>query len=174
MRTPPAATGAVDLLGILRTEQRGRAPQRSSRPRSAPDAALSASTSSVPTGTPSSSVAPSGGSSPRDGAASAFASLTPTFSFDFFIDVGCFQGLSRQQRLAQGRGVAALARPGATLLLLAFQRTRLRSLVGGVSQADVEIALAGWELLSVEPAETTGLGWPLTQTAPQWYRLRRH
>ena len=34
-------------------------------------------------------------------------------------------------------------------------------------------ALADWEMLSVEPAETTGLGWPLTRTAPRWYRLRR-
>jgi hypothetical protein len=28
-------------------------------------------------------------------------------------------------------------------------------------------------MLSVEPADTTGLGWPLKETAPQWYRLRR-
>jgi SAM-dependent methyltransferase len=94
-------------------------------------------------------------------------------TFDFFFDVGCFQGLSSEQRLAEGRGVSALANPGATLLMLAFQPTRMRLLAGGVSRADVEAAFAGWETLSVEPAETTGLGWPLTQTAPQWYRLRR-
>ncbi|MDQ1645956.1 MAG: hypothetical protein QOJ50_2140, partial [Cryptosporangiaceae bacterium] len=28
-----------------------------------------------------------------------------------------------------------------------------------------------WEMLSAEPADTTGLGWPLNKTAPQWYRL---
>jgi len=93
--------------------------------------------------------------------------------FDFFLDVGCFQGLSSEQRVAEGRGVSALANPGATLLMLAFQPTRARSLVGGVSRAEVETALAGWNMLSVEPAQTSGLGWPLTKTGPRWYRLRR-
>ena len=92
--------------------------------------------------------------------------------FDFFLDVGCFQGLSADQRLAEGRGVCELAAPGATLLMLAFSSTRLRSVVGGVSRADVEAAFPGWEMLSVDPAETVGLGWPMSRTAPQWYRLR--
>ncbi len=94
-------------------------------------------------------------------------------TFDFFFDVGCFQGLSSEQRLAEGRGVSALANRGATLLMLAFGPTPMRSVVGGVSRADVEAAFQGWEMLSVEPAETSGLGWPLTKTAPQWYRLRQ-
>jgi SAM-dependent methyltransferase len=55
-------------------------------------------------------------------------------TFDFFLDVGCFQGLTSDQRLGEGRGVSALANPGATLLMLAFQRTSVRSLAGGVSR----------------------------------------
>lgn len=94
-------------------------------------------------------------------------------AFDLFFDVGCFQGLSAAQRLAEARGVTALANPGATLLMLAFGPTPVRSAAGGVSRADVEAAFQGWEMLSVEPADTAGLGWPLTKTAPQWYRLRR-
>jgi SAM-dependent methyltransferase len=94
-------------------------------------------------------------------------------TFDFFLDVGCFQGLDAGQRLAQGRGVCALARPGATLLLLSFGLGRWRSLVGGASQEEVESAFAGWEMLSAEPADTVGLGWPMNKTSPQWYRLRR-
>lgn len=93
--------------------------------------------------------------------------------FDFFLDVGCFQGLSPAQRLGEGWSVAALAHPGATLLMLAFQPTRLRTLLEGVSKEEVEAALPGWTMLSVEPAETAGLGWPMNRTAPQWYRLRR-
>lgn len=96
-----------------------------------------------------------------------------TGTFDLFLDAGCFQHLGPGQRLAVGEGVSALANPGATLLMLEFQTTRLRPVLGGVSRADVEAAFPGWELLSVEPAETTGLGWPLARTAPQWYRLRR-
>jgi hypothetical protein len=94
-------------------------------------------------------------------------------TFDLFLDAGCFQGLRREQRLAEVRGIAALANPDAKLLMLAFEPSGMRSVVGGVSRADVEAAFPGCEMLSIEPAETTGLGWPLTRTAPQWYRLRR-
>lgn len=92
--------------------------------------------------------------------------------FDFFLDVGCFQGFDAEQRLAEGHGVSELANPGATLLMLAFGPTRLRSLVGGVSRAEVEAGFPDWELLGVEPADTAGLGWPMNKTSPQWYRLR--
>jgi len=92
--------------------------------------------------------------------------------FDFFFDVGCFQGLNPEQRTAEGRSVCALANPGATLLMLAFQSTGMRSFAGGVSRADVEAAFPGWEMLSVKAADTSGLGWPMNRTSPQWYRLR--
>jgi SAM-dependent methyltransferase len=95
-----------------------------------------------------------------------------TGTFDFFLDIGCFQGFDAHQRLAEGRGVTAAANAGATLLMLAFGPSRLRSLVGGVSQAEVESAFPDWEMLSVEPADTAGLGWPMSKTRPQWYRLR--
>jgi hypothetical protein len=36
-------------------------------------------------------------------------------TFDLFLDIGCFQGLDADQRRAVGRGVSALANPGATL-----------------------------------------------------------
>jgi len=94
-------------------------------------------------------------------------------TFDFFLDIGCFQGLDAGQRLAQGEGVSALASPGATLLMLSLGPGRWRWLVDGVSQEEVETAFAGWQLLTAEPADTAGLGWPMNKTAPQWYRLRR-
>jgi hypothetical protein len=94
-------------------------------------------------------------------------------TFDFFLDIGCFQGLDAGQRLSLGGGVSALANPGATLLLLSFGPSRWRPLVGGASQEEVETAFAGWEILAAEPADTAGLGWPMSKTAPRWYRLRR-
>jgi SAM-dependent methyltransferase len=93
--------------------------------------------------------------------------------FDFFFDAGCIQGLSVEQRAAEGRGVTALANPGATLLILAFQPTRLGSVIGGVSRDGVEVAFPGWQMLTVDPAATRGLGWPMNRTRPQWYRLQR-
>ena len=93
--------------------------------------------------------------------------------FDFFLDIGCFQGLNAGQHLSQGGGVSQLANHGATLLLLSFGPGRWRPLVGGASQEEVETAFAGWEMLAAEPADTAGLGWPMNKTAPRWYRLRR-
>jgi hypothetical protein len=57
--------------------------------------------------------------------------------------------------------------------MIEFQPTRLRSVAGGVTQAEVEAAFPEWEMLSVEPAETKGLGWPMTRMAPLWFRLGR-
>jgi SAM-dependent methyltransferase len=94
-------------------------------------------------------------------------------TFDFFLDVGCFQGFNAKQRHAVGRGVSALANPGATLLMLAFGPTRIRARAGGVSQDEVAAAFPGWELVAVDPAQTKGLGWPMNRTSPHWYRLRR-
>ena len=94
-------------------------------------------------------------------------------TFDFFLDIGCFQGLDTGQRLSEGSGVSALANPGATLLLLSFGPSRWRWLVEGASQEEVQTAFAGWEMLASEPADTAGLGWPMNKTAPRWYRLRR-
>ena len=94
-------------------------------------------------------------------------------TFNFLLDIGCFQGLSAEERRAEGRSATALSDPGATLLMLAFQPTSVRSVVGGVTREDVEVAFPGWEMLSVEPADTAGLRWPLNKTTPHWYRLRR-
>jgi SAM-dependent methyltransferase len=93
--------------------------------------------------------------------------------FDFFLDVGCFQGLDDGQRAAVGAGVTALANPGATVLILAFGPTVWRSLLEGVSREEVERAFPTWVLLSVDPADTRGLGWPMNRSNPRWYRLGR-
>ncbi|HLS63350.1 MAG TPA: class I SAM-dependent methyltransferase [Ruania sp.] len=92
--------------------------------------------------------------------------------FDLFVDVGCFQGFDPAGRAAVGRGVTALANPGARLLMLAFGPTRLRSMIGGVTETEVTSAFPGWRLTGSQPAETAGLGWPMNRTAPRWYRLQ--
>jgi SAM-dependent methyltransferase len=94
-------------------------------------------------------------------------------TFDFFLDIGCFQGLDAGQRLSLAEGARALANPGATLLLLTFGPGRWQRLVGGASQDEVAAAFAGWQMLAAEPADIAGLGWPMNKTAPHWYRLRR-
>lgn len=93
--------------------------------------------------------------------------------FDLFLHVGCFQGFDAAGRASVGRGVTALANPGARVLMLAFGPTRLRSMIGGVCEAEVSAAFPGWQLIGSQPAETAGLGWPMNRTAPRWYRLQR-
>ncbi|OJF10038.1 methyltransferase type 11 [Couchioplanes caeruleus subsp. caeruleus] len=94
-------------------------------------------------------------------------------TFDFFLDIGCFQGFDAGGRHAVGRGISALANPGATILMLAFGPSRLRTWAGGVSQGEVTAAFPGWTLVAVDPAQTEGLGWPMNRTSPRWYRLSR-
>lgn len=91
--------------------------------------------------------------------------------FALVFDVGCFQGLSDAGRAAYGRGVTRLALPDATLLMLAFDLTRLSRRVGGASRSQVESALPEWELLDCEPGSTSGLGWPMSGMRPTWYRF---
>ncbi|WP_325048775.1 class I SAM-dependent methyltransferase [Tessaracoccus antarcticus] len=92
--------------------------------------------------------------------------------FDLFIDIGCFQGLSAQQRPAMGKSVSSLANPNASFLMLAFGWTRFRWLFEGVSRGEIDDAFPLWEIREVWPAPTAGLGWPMDRTAPQWYRMQ--
>lgn len=94
-------------------------------------------------------------------------------AFDFFLDIGCFHGLSSSQRRGEARGVTELANPGATLLMLAFAPNRLPVLPGGAAASEIEEAYAGWELVSTEPADTSGMPGPMQKTSPSWYRLRK-
>jgi SAM-dependent methyltransferase len=92
---------------------------------------------------------------------------------DFFLDVGCFHGLDDGQRAATARGITELATDTATVLMLAFRPSGRPLLPRGADVDDVLHAFAGWQLLSTEPADTTGMPGPLKKTAPQWFRLQR-
>jgi SAM-dependent methyltransferase len=92
---------------------------------------------------------------------------------DFFLDVGCFHGLTDDQRAAQARGVSNLATPTATLLMLAFRPGRRPLLPRGADQTDIERAFTDWQVVAAEPADTSGMPGPLKKTAPHWFRLRR-
>ena len=97
-------------------------------------------------------------------------------TFDFFLDIGCFQHLDGPQRASAGRGITAVATPEATLLMMGFTRpTPIGSFVKGASPDDVQAAFPGWDLLSVDDAPTDGMDWPMRTMQPRWMRLRhRH
>jgi SAM-dependent methyltransferase len=81
-------------------------------------------------------------------------------TFDFFLDIGCFQGLEAGQRLSQGEGVSALADPGATLLLLSFGPSRWRAACQ-IRTASRIIAAAKGSMyrITTGPAEARRQGW---------------
>jgi SAM-dependent methyltransferase len=95
-------------------------------------------------------------------------------SFDFFLDIGCFQHLDAAQRTSAGRGITAAATPEATLLMMAFSRpTPIGSFVKGTSPDDVQAAFPDWDLLTVDDAPTDGMDWPQRTMQPIWVRLYR-
>jgi SAM-dependent methyltransferase len=94
--------------------------------------------------------------------------------YDFFLDLGCFHGLSASLRAAMGAGVTAIATPDATLLLLAFKAGAAPwPLPRGAEQVDIEAAFPGWVVTDTEPAVVDGMPKLLRKAAPTWYRVRR-
>jgi SAM-dependent methyltransferase len=93
--------------------------------------------------------------------------------FQLIWDFGTVHGLTPAQREAVGREVSAVARPDATLLMLAWAPGRRGPLPRGANHADIEAAFAGWTIAEVEPFDVTGLPPPLRNVVPQMYRLRR-
>jgi SAM-dependent methyltransferase len=92
---------------------------------------------------------------------------------DLFLDLGCFHGLTDDERAAEARGITALSTPTATLLLLSFVPGRRGPLPRGADRGELERTFPGWEVVSVDAADTSGMPGPMKSTAPQFFRLRR-
>lgn len=93
--------------------------------------------------------------------------------FSFFLDIGCFHGLSAEQRTALGSGIRKVAADGASLLMMAFGKSKGPILPGGVSQVEIETAFPSWRIGHVEPASVEGIPKPIQATKPTFYRLVR-
>ncbi len=78
-----------------------------------------------------------------------------TGPFDFFLDGGCFHGLDPDERAGWGRGVVALAAPGATLLMVAFDpwptgQPAPPNAPAGTTLDEILAVLPGWTLIADE------------------------
>lgn len=98
------------------------------------------------------------------------ASVGP--GFRFFLDFGCFHGLSDEQRAAYGREVTAVAAPSATLLMFAFAPGTPWPLPRGAGREEILAALSGWSVIDEQILEST-LPRFLGKDDPRCYRLRR-
>lgn len=96
--------------------------------------------------------------------------------FALLLDVGCFHGLKPQQRPAYVQQLAAVTRPGSTMLMLAFQPGRRppAPLPRGASRQELEDTFGGWDVIADDAADTFCMSAPVKKTAPHFFRLRRH
>ena len=94
-------------------------------------------------------------------------------TFDFFLDIGCFQDLDAGIAPVPGARNLCAGQPRGHRAAAEFGPSRWRRLPEAHRQQEVETAFAGWQMLAVELADTAGLGWPMNKTAPRWYWLRR-
>ena len=93
--------------------------------------------------------------------------------FSFFLDIGCFHGLTAAQRTAVGSEITKVAADDATLLMMAFSPNKIPVMPGGVTRAEIDEAFPNWRVDHVEPASTDRMPKPIQATKPTFYRLVR-
>lgn len=90
------------------------------------------------------------------------------------LDTGTFHGLNREERLAMGREVSAVASDDATVLLDCFAPGHRGPLPRGCTPADVEEAFPGWEIADALVADTDPDGLARALRFDEvFYRLKR-
>lgn len=105
------------------------------------------------------------GVSPRfiEGDVTRLSDLGIGDGFTLLLDVGCFHTLQRRSRDAYARHVAAVAAPGATLLLFAFG-----GIPGTAPREEVEVRFApAWEITWHAQPNVPRI------FRPMWYRMHR-
>jgi SAM-dependent methyltransferase len=89
-------------------------------------------------------------------------------------DRGCFHGLPDAARDGYARGVTAVTRPGALLLLMAFRGPTGPGLPRGASPEEVRGRFGPpWRLVSEAPAQDTPAAARIERARPTWYRFER-
>jgi hypothetical protein len=97
-------------------------------------------------------------------------------NFSFLLDLGLFHDeLTNEQRASMGREVTAVAAPGATLLMVAWELGRRGPLPRGASREQIEAAYAEWEVVDEMPVEQPRVSLYRFMRNPHTriYRLRR-
>lgn len=92
--------------------------------------------------------------------------------FRLFLDAECFNHLNDDQRMAFGRGVDAIARPDAEMLILVWRRAHRGPLPPGASRDDLTRSFPSWTIVGEFEYEAA-LPVPLKRVEPMWYLLAR-
>ncbi|MGH3471056.1 MAG: class I SAM-dependent methyltransferase [Nocardioidaceae bacterium] len=96
--------------------------------------------------------------------------------FSFAVDLGCFHGLTDDERLSYGRELTAVTQPDATLLMFCFTALRRgwSPLPRGATRQAVETALPDWHVDHEDAAATAGMPDRVAGAQPRWFRLSRN
>ena len=93
--------------------------------------------------------------------------------FQLLLDFGCFHDeLSDAQREEEGHEASAVAAPGASLLLMAWEPGRRGPLPRGASREDIEAAFSGWKVVDEQTMDVRGAPGYVKRAVPRFYRLQ--
>ena len=99
-------------------------------------------------------------------------SLRPGYTLLY--DFGCIQGLDETARAGAATGLTQLASPGATLLLMAFRRSRRVLLPRGMDAPEIQQLFAdGWRLTGSRSVAQADMPPPVRRAQPTLHRLTR-
>jgi SAM-dependent methyltransferase len=108
----------------------------------------------------------------RQGDVTKLADLRLTPGYSFLFDFGCYHGLKREQRASYAEGVAALAAPGATLLMMAFTKA-LPPVPSGVSESELRERFGpAWDLAWSKSNQQAGTP-AMMRAAAAWFCLKK-
>ncbi len=94
--------------------------------------------------------------------------------YTLLYDFGCIHGLPDPARRGAAAGLAELAAPGATFLMLAFAAGRRLVLPRGMDREEIVVLLGGgWELEHVQSVVREDMPRPVRRANPTLYRFTR-
>lgn len=91
--------------------------------------------------------------------------------YSLLLDVGCLHGLAQGPRQRAADTITAAAKPGATLLMLAFVPGWRGPAPRGIDPAQVPALFPQWDLASRRPADEITANGPVQSTRASWYQL---
>jgi SAM-dependent methyltransferase len=93
--------------------------------------------------------------------------------YDLLIDMGCLHNLAPAARPGVGAALTAVAKPGATLLMMAFATGGPKPGPHGMDAADVKAMFPRWDVVGDRPAIDIELKGRMAAAEPHHYRLTR-
>lgn len=93
--------------------------------------------------------------------------------YTLLLDVGCLHGLSDESLQRAAATITDVAKPGATLLMLAFGPGWRGPAPRGIDPARIPELFPQWDLISSRPLHEIMPGMPARKGGPTWYQLTR-